>query len=38
MTLMHRLAGQLVMLIGACYAAATELAIVSLPYDALDAA
>jgi hypothetical protein len=38
MTVMHWLGKQLVMLIGACYAVAAEQAIISLPYDALDAA
>jgi hypothetical protein len=38
MTVMHWLGAQLGMLIGACYAAATAQAIISLPYDALDAA
>jgi hypothetical protein len=38
MAVMHWLGKQLVMLIGACYAAATEQAIISSPYDALDAA
>ena len=37
MTVMHWLRKQLVILIGACYAVATEQAISSLPYDALDA-
>jgi hypothetical protein len=37
MTVMHWLGKQLVILIGACYAVATEQAISSLPYDALDA-
>jgi hypothetical protein len=38
MSVMHWLGQQLVMLVGACYAVATEQAINSLPYDALDAA
>jgi hypothetical protein len=38
MTVMHWLGQQLVMLLGACYAVATEQAIISLPYDALDPA
>ena len=35
---MHWAGEWLVMVIGACYAAVMEQAIVSLPYDALDAA
>jgi hypothetical protein len=38
MNVMHWLGQQLAMLIGACYAVATEQAINSLPYAALDAA
>jgi hypothetical protein len=38
MIVMHWLGLQLMMLIGACYAAVMEHAIASLPYDALEAA
>jgi hypothetical protein len=37
MSRMHWLAKQLVVLMGACYVAAVEQAIASLPYDVLDA-
>ena len=38
MIVIHWLGGQLVLLIGACYAVVLEQAIVALPHGALDAA
>jgi hypothetical protein len=38
MTAMHWFGMQLLVVIGGCYAVAMEQAIISLPYDALDAA